>query len=184
MNLNGWEIDLESLLGPERGTPPLLYFTDAVYPSPDDAYAVLLYSITEIRMGWDVGRFALFTDRERPRLIENPEGFLCCHTDDSVIWLSNELFATRKLYYDSSTRKSNIPFTLVDLARNEYSFIPQVNSYPYGLVFDGATVKLVERRRDPRFPSRDGERHKLQDLPWYRLSQLEDFDKHYADYAK
>ena len=134
-------------------------------------------------MGWDVGMLALFANRNKPTLVLNPERFLCCYTEDSIIWISDDLFAAKKHYYDSTANQINVPFALIDLAHNRYSFIPIANSYPYGLAYDGAEVQLIERNRDERFPSHDGQRHAIGDLLWYDLSELDDFDTRYAKHA-
>lgn len=180
MNLDGWEIDVETLPGPKRGVSPVSYFTDAIFPSLDGARAVVLYSITEIRLGWEVGMVALFADQDNPRLILNPRHFLCCYTEDAIIWLSNELFAAKKYYYDSAASKIHVPFALIDIARNRYSFLPLSNIYPYGLAFDQSGFRLVERDRDDRLPSDDGPYYAITDLVWYDLNDLDQFDARYA----
>lgn len=182
-NLDGWEIDVESLPRPMRGESPHSYFTEDIFPSPDGTLAVVLYSIAEIRMGWEVGMVALFMDRDNPQLILNPEHFLCCSTKDSIIWLSSDLFAVKKFYYDSTTNKCNIPFALIDLANKKYSFVPLANSYPYCLLYDQSGVRLVERYRDNRFPSHDEEFHAIDELVWFDLSEIDRFDIQYAIHA-
>jgi len=180
MNLDGWEIDVDSLPGPKRGEWPALYFTDAIFPSPDGRCAAVLYSITEMRMGWDVGALAVFRNRDKPRLLLNSEQFLCCSTNDSIIWLTNDVFAAKKHYYDASVNKLNVPFAIIDLACNRYSYIALANSYPYGLAMDHSGIRLVENARDDRFPTRNGEHHQLEDMVWYPLSELRHFDTRYA----
>jgi len=184
MNLDGWEIDVESLLGPKRGESPVLYFTDAIFPSPDGTRAVVLYTIAEIRLGWDVGMVAVFANHDSPQLLLNPEHFLCCYTDDSVIWLSNQLFAAKKYYFNPTENKINVPFALIDLAKNRFSFIPLANSYPYGLSSEPSGIRLIERNRDDRFPSHDGHFHAIDDLLWYDCEELDKFDTQYAQHAE
>ncbi len=181
MNLEGWEIDVDSLPGPKRGST--MHMRDAIYPSPDGKHAVVLHTITEIRMGWDVGIFALFANRANPKPILTPVSFRCCHTEDAVIWLTDNMFAVKKHCYDSVKDKLSVPFALIDLAQGRYSFIRLTNSYSYGLSFDGANFRLIERRRDTRFASHNDEFRGIAALPWYDLTQLEDFDIHYAGYT-
>lgn len=182
MNLEGWEIDVEALPGPQRGESPVLYFRDSISPSPTGRYAVLLYTIWEHAMGWEIGQFALYTDREHPRLLVNPKKFGCMPSlRGPVLWLTDTLFAVPKYYYDTTSESVNVPFLIIDIPREQYSFIPLVNACPYSIAYDGTSIQLDEQVRDTRFQSRDGQSHNLANMNWFPFSRLEDFNDIYRD---
>ncbi len=183
MNLGSWDIDTSSLREQEPNESQISYQSDSIYPSPDDLHAAVLYEIEEIRMGWYVGNFAIFKNRDQPQLLLAPTNFRCCFEDHGVRWLSNELLAAKKFYYDSAAHRINVPFVLIDLARRRYSFLPIINSYPYLLSLQDGNIRLMEMKRDERFPSQDGEEHVLASLPWFDLDDLNQFDRRYEDYA-
>ncbi len=180
MNLDGWEIDVEALRGADADDGRISYQRDVIFPSPDNSHAVVFYAIYELRMGWDVGRVAAFRAQDKPHLELHPASFACCYTEDAIIWLRNELFAVRKFYQAPVTSRINVPFALIDLSQSRYSFVPLINSYSYGLALHGGQIQVVEHRRDERFRSHDGQQHDMDELTWYDLRELDQFDRHYA----
>ena len=114
-------------------------------------------------------------------LLLHAKNFACCYTEDAILWLrNNDLVACRKYYHELETQRINVPFALIDLAQQRYTFLPLVNSYSYGLALHGRQIELVEHRRDERFRSHGGQQYDLDVLTWYDLRDLDQFDRHYA----
>jgi hypothetical protein len=181
MLLEGWEIDIERLPGPKRGQSPALYVSDKLVPSPSGSLAALVYSIYEIRMGWEVGLFTLFEDKSNPTCILNPANFLCFSTEDTVTWLSDQLLALKKYAYDNRGNRIELPFAIIDIAGRRFSFIPIVNSLPYSISLEGNGLRLKENYRDERFPSEHNRFNALADLSWHPSQELSKFvDVYYA----
>lgn len=134
-------------------------------------------------MGWDVGLLAVFQDRKDPRLLLNPDRFLCCCPTDAVVWLTPDLFAVKKYYYSRKLNKINVPFALIDLSCDQYSFIAMPNSYSYTLSLHNASVRIVQHTKDDLFGGYDGQEVSFSGIPWFTLGSLDSFDSNYADSA-
>lgn len=179
MELDGWNIDVEALPGPDRDK--ILYISDAIFPSPDGIRAALIYSIDEVRMGMYMGKLAVYRNRDLPCLEFNPLESSCMHTGESIVWLTNEVFAVRK-YFALAEHSFNVPFVLIDLARQLYAFIPFVDGHSYSLSLTEAGIQIVERSRDGRFPSRDGEIYPSQELRWFSLADFDAVERRYKQF--
>lgn len=174
MNLDGWEIDVESLPGPDR--EKVLYVSDALFQSPDGSRAALVYSIDELSMGAYHGSLAVFSDRDLPWLEFNPLSFLCFPT--SVTWLSNDLFAVGT-HLVLPENRYNVPFVLVDLSRKLYSFIPFVDGQSYSLVGEEAGIRIVEQQHYVRRTIRVGVLCPWKALKWFSLFDFDDLERRY-----
>jgi hypothetical protein len=177
MDIDGWEINVEALPGPQRHKWPAPYFSDEIYPNLSGGSAALVYSISEIRMMWYVGLLAIFQNRSDPVCILNPKDFLCFSAaGKTVSWLTDGLLALTKYSYQKSSNKLEVPFCLIDLDAQLFSFIPVANSFAYSVHLEGEDFRLKENHSDDRFPSADNELYTSEQLDWYPMDKLSDFD--------
>lgn len=178
MNIKGWDIDIEALPGPRRREwPPL---SDELYPNPSGGLAALVYSIAEIRMMWYVGLLAVFKNRSDPVCVLNPKDFLCFSGGGkTVTWLADGLLALTKYSYQRSSNSLEVPFCLIDLESQLFSFIPAANSFAYSIHPEGEGFRLRENYPDNRFPSADNRLYTREQLDWYPINKLSDFERLY-----
>ncbi len=179
MLIDEWEIDVEKLPGPKRGQFPVLYFSDELFVAPSGNVAALIYTISEVAMGWNIGLFALFENKSNPDCILNPNDFRCFATEDTVIWLSNQLFLVKKYFYDRRENKIEIPFVVVDIIKERFSFLPVKNSIPYSAIVEEKGLRLKENYRDDNFPSENNRLFLFEELSWRPNRELFQFDDFY-----
>lgn len=112
-------------------------------------------------------------------MVLNPRNFDVSYMDDCVIWLTPELFALKMYHFSRPRNRVYLPFVLVDLGNDRYSFVHIENSVSYRLTYSQGVVELQEYERDDRFESHHGERHRLSDMSWRKLSELDSFNDWY-----
>jgi hypothetical protein len=78
MDISGWEIDLPSVYGGFWKKRAQFHLTERLYQSPDSQWAVLLFGIGEMGINKQVGRLALFRDKQAPRLVY--------HSGETAFW--------------------------------------------------------------------------------------------------
>ncbi len=175
MEIHGWNIDFTQLSGPARSNHHAPYLSDELYASPLNNLAALIYSIAEVRMGWEVGRFALFQNKNKPACVLNPDGFLCFATTDTVTWFSENVLALKTYVYPGDSMKLALPFTILDLTQSRFSFIRINNSLPYSIILESDGFKLKQNSDDPAFPSVDGREFEFSTLMWHPNKLLSNY---------
>jgi hypothetical protein len=173
MLLDGWEIDIDALPNPYRHK--LQYPWHFVSVSPTGRRAALVYDIHEYKMGWSAGCLALVRDRKHPKVTLTSRNFIVHMGLKTVIWLTADLLAVISYVFDRKTGRIHVPFSLFDLKRKEFSFIPIPNSGHYTVSLRAETLQLRELERDGSCPSFDELKVRLSALPWYSLDKVDSF---------
>lgn len=121
MNINGWEYDFSTMKHWDvRDKMP--YVTDKIFESPNKDVACLLYSIAEVRMLDFRGFFALFENKDEPKLL------LCV---DYINFYEFAYFSdSGRFLFLKATYRTDKHFVLIlDLSEKKYAV---VNSVPFG----------------------------------------------------
>lgn len=140
-----------------------------------------IYDISEIRMGWEVGRFAIYKSNLKPELILNPFNLFAYWTHGSVKYHSISTIIFIKILVRDDIRHE-LPILVLDLIKQQFALIRIINSLPYEIVsIDNETIKLVEKYRDNRFCSYNNFEYKLSLLAWYSFESIEDANKLYFE---
>ncbi len=174
MSDNKWGIKVEELEGPSRDRWGVL--KDEFYESPSGEFGILIYSVAEVRMGWYLGRIALFTNKSSPELIVSPDSVFangynshCFYSSDSML-----LFVNISIRLESQNN-IYIPILMIDLRLRKYSVIPLVNGFNYSVEeVECNKFKLVENYRDQRFESYNGLTINPEEFNWYELNRLDE----------
>ena len=147
------------------------FYGDHLYQCPAGDLACLLYSVDEIRMGWDVAYFAHFRDKARPRIILNPKGLRPVpRLNDSVTFpRGRDVVCTKIHVYRRHHGSTRVPFCLFDVMAESFAILPVENSDPYRVdeAPDGTLILRQEQQDASVFPSRDGETFRLNALGWH-----------------
>ena len=72
MNLNGWEIDLQSLYGRQWADREKFFMMERLFEAPGGDVAVVLFGIGEVGLNKEVGRLAVFRNKAAPVLLLPP----------------------------------------------------------------------------------------------------------------
>lgn len=179
MNINGWDIDIDSLSGPNRKEWDWL--EDKLYHCEQRDIAFLIYSIAEIRMNWYVGKLAVYHNKISPKLILNPDSLLCFDAADTVFYTGdgNLVFVKLYVYYEQNLE---CPICILNLIKKTFTILPIINGFNYNFIESGSSAyKLIEKERDDRFNSFTGKVFDLENLRWYDWELLNDFPKWYFD---
>ena len=174
MLINGWEIDIATLPGPHNS-----FLNDnfdyKMYISKSEMYSCLVYDIAEIAMGWEVGRIAIFKNKKKPELILNPDSFLCLYSGAEVQYSNNEnvIFISQYIEIDQAKRIVKLPFCVIDIEMNRFSYIDIENSTAYE-IFEISEMEysLREKYRDNRFISKDGIKIDFRLQDWHGFQEI------------
>ena len=120
-----WRLDVDQWPGPDRQRWHIT--RDLVLPSPDGRFACVLYSITEIRLHYDVGRLTLLgAPPERPSLLFQPRGLICVDftPSPSMQWLSGSRYVavTAYLHGGLRSRVDRLALTFLDTTAYAWAF--------------------------------------------------------------
>ncbi len=124
---------------------------------------------------------AVYEDYNDPRLILNPAGFECSYDVNSVNWLTSQLFAVRKYVYQRDVGLLGVPFALIDLRRDVYSFIRIDNDEKFYLSCSHGQITLHRYDDEDRLKSTSRQHYATCNLEWRASDQLGAFDNWYAN---
>jgi hypothetical protein len=88
--LKGWEIDLRALYGRKWRDKEKWHLGEDLWESPDGRLAGLLYRIAEVGVSKEVGRLAVFRNKERPELVVNLPNLECWYLHRSGVQFGAE----------------------------------------------------------------------------------------------
>lgn len=117
---------------------------DAAFPSPDNRYAVLLYSISEVNFMVMAARFLLAENPEAPNiLISNLPLPLDWYFDAPEPWLSNTICLARVTvrYYRFSVWHHCL--VLLDAAARKFGFLEEPACSNFTLSLDGDCLRSI-----------------------------------------
>jgi hypothetical protein len=115
----GWNVDIAKWPGPDRARWRI--HNHLISESPDSRHACILYSIAEIRMGWEVGLLALLKGpREQPTVILRPPNFTCY---PCVQWLDGGHYCivVPYLFNGMENRIELLAFTFLDVQNETFT---------------------------------------------------------------
>lgn len=135
-----WEVDLASLYGGAAGV------AHSIFGAPHGPKrAVVIYQSSDV--GSECGRLAVLEACPTTRLVLNPTNIVCTHDMDTVYWLTPHLFAARVYVYDTNRNPIHLPFLLIDLDHNVFSFIPLDPNDNVWLSFSNREIHVHEYDR-------------------------------------
>jgi len=169
----GWNVDVESLPNATAGA------SHAIFANSDGTRAAVLYASQTVDD--DSALLAVYEDYDDPRLILNPAGFVCSYDVDSVNWLTSQFFAVRKYVYQRDADLLGVPFALIDLRHDVYSFIRIDNDESFYLSRSRGQIKLHSYNDEDRLKSTVRQHYATCGLEWRPLDQLGAFDNWYAN---
>jgi len=111
--IEGWKIDIDKLIHPDKKFVNYDFGYRGV-EAKNSNLGLILYDIAEIRMGWEVGRLAIFENKTKPKLIFNSKNLLCFNTSDTIQFNEKENFIFLKVFISSDNRVE-IPFLILNL---------------------------------------------------------------------
>lgn len=176
--IEGWKINIDKLIHPDK-TFANYNFDYKIFESKNSNLGLLLYDIAEVRMGWEVGRLAIYQNKRKPQLIFNARNLLCFYTSDTIQFNENESLIFLKIFIrnDSSVE---IPFLVLNLENNMFSIIRVINSLPYRIEQTQSNeFILVEKYKDDRFESYNGKIIDINELDWFSINKIEEINKIY-----
>jgi|GEM_PF-2564504 len=169
---NNWNIDLEALAGVNRNNHH--WIRDEFYLSPDNKFLSIVYSIAEYRMGWYFGSLAIYTNQYEPEEVLNNGDILCNGTTNHLFYSNDSRFAFVKVKIDvNHDFKIILPFLIIDLADNKFSYYLISNNFAYSIKdIGGCKFQLIESSNEKRFLSRNNEIIDVTKLSWYPMDRL------------
>jgi len=175
-----WKIDLDKLIHPNKEF--VNYdFGNRGFETKNSNLGLILYDIAEIRMGWEVGRLAIFENKVKPKLIFNSKNLLCFNTSDTIQFNEKENLIFLKAFI-SSGNKIEIPFLILNLKYEIFSIIKIINSLPYRIEETTSNLfKLIEKYKDNRFESYNGKTIDISKLNWLPMNNIEEINKIHFD---
>ncbi len=173
-----------SCLPPDRrdGT---YYLEDLEFPSIDGSYTAVLYRVHEWRMGWYAANMVVYRNIVPPTIIINPYTVGVLGFDNSVTWLSDDIFSVQISVYSNKDKFSQYPFILFDLRRLGYAFVNTTYSIPYRLELikgwpdKGAELIFIEIMKNIWTQSENGRVIKCADLRWHPIEDLHNYIDQY-----
>jgi hypothetical protein len=176
--IEGWKINIDKLIHTDK-TFANYNFDYKIFESKNSNLGLLLYDIAEVRMGWEVGRLAIYQNKKKPQLILNARNLLCFYTSDTIQFNENESLIFLKIFIrnDSSVE---IPFLVLNLKNNMFSIIKVISSLPYRIEETQSNeFILVEKYKDDRFESYNGKIIDINALDWFSINKIEEINKIY-----
>ncbi|MDV3426515.1 MAG: hypothetical protein LIR50_04920 [Bacillota bacterium] len=182
MEIQGWNIDIDSLPGPNREEWP--WMQDKLFENKQGDTACLIYSIAEVRMCWYAGRLAILQNKSKPEVILNPEKVFVNGLNDMVQYSTDGKYIYIKIMaYLSKGNKLEIPICIINLNERVFSFIGIINGCHYTIDdLGGEKIKLKDNYFDQSFEPKDGKIINLLNLEWFNILEIDRFiDIYYAD---
>lgn len=175
-----WKIDIDKLIHPAKNF--VNYdFGYRGFENKSSNLALILYDIAEIRMGWEVGRLAIFENKTRPKLIFNSKNLLCFNTSDTIQFSKKEDLIFLKAFISEDNR-IEVPFLILNLKDELFSIIKLINSLPYKIEETTSNLfKLIEKYKDNRFESYNGKTIDISKLDWLPMNNIEEINRIYFD---
>lgn len=180
--IEGWKIDIDKLIHSDKKFIKYDFGFRGV-ETKNSNLGLILYDIAEIRMGWEVGRLAIFENKTKPKLIFNSKNLLCFNTSDTIQFNEKENLIFLKVFISSDNR-IEIPFLILNLKEELFSIIKITNSLPYGIeeiTFN--LFKFIEKYKDSRFESYNDKTIDITKLEWQPINHIEEINKIYFDKA-
>lgn len=176
--IEGWKINIDKLIHPDK-TFSNYNFDYKIFESKNSNLGLLLYDIAEVRMGWEVGRLAIYQNKKKPHLILNVRNLLCFYTSDTIQFNENESLIFLKVFIRNNS-SVEIPFLVLNLKNNMFSIIRVINSIPYRIEETQSNeFILVEKYKDDRFESYNGKIIDINELDWFSINKIEEINKIY-----
>lgn len=176
--IEGWKINIDKLIHTDK-TFANYNFDYKIFESKSSNLGLLLYDIAEVRMGWEVGRLAIYQNKKRQQLILNARNLLCFYTSDTIQFNENESLIFLKVFIinDSSVE---IPFLVLNLKDNMFSIIKVINSLPYSIEETQSNEFIfVEKYKDDRFEPYNGKTIDINGLDWFSINKIEKINEIY-----
>lgn len=126
--IHGWKIDLKTTYGSLWRDKEKFHLREYLYESPDKNFAALLYGIAEIGVSKEIGRLALFRNKEKPELIANLPHLICWYLYGSSLHFGQKdvIFIHR---FKSVPGRNTIELCALDHARRR---LVRLNQLPEG----------------------------------------------------
>src|SRR5690554_1880130 len=129
MYIKDWEVEINNLVGPHKGNFDYSfehYFYE-LYEPPEKNIACLIYDVSEISLGWEVGLLAVFKNKKDPKLIINPKNFLCFYVNDTVQFSKDGTIIFIKKLVNTKNKNSEIPLCIIDLEASRFTYFSIIN---------------------------------------------------------
>jgi hypothetical protein len=133
--MNGWQLDLDSWLGPNRKKWKGL--RDIIEESPDGKYVAVIYSCGEVGINKEVGFFALLEEpKDSPRLLLRPRGLTCLISYTAgrdIQWIGDRFcvvtsYSLRPSFSSSGQLKQFYGAIIFDVKERKVAFVPGASS--------------------------------------------------------
>lgn len=146
---------------------------DAAFPSPDDRYAALLHSISEVSNNVLAARFLLAENRDAPRiLLPNLPNLLGCRFNAPEPWLSTTICLARVWARHYQTRGRDFAFALFDLPALQFTILGPPSDRHGRLTLEGDRLRFSQARPDPAGQVSAPVDQSLGALTWYPFEDL------------
>lgn len=174
-HLKGWKIELRAAYGSRwdraRELRPGADF--CLWESPDGAIAALLYQIMEIGVSKEIGRLAVFRNKEKPEMLFNFQDLRCWYWHQGAAQFGKDelLFAHR--FQEEPTGRLSSKICALDLAARRFALVDSLPGNFYDINHVDGRKYLFETK------GCDGSMEKttldLDGLRWRALSDWSDF---------
>lgn len=179
--IQDWDIPTEEFYGLDPKEENIeIYF----HQSNKFDKAILFYDIGEAPNMCISGRFRLYSNKKKPKLIFAPEIMIRCFlTKNPVFWFNlQSIVCVFPIIYDPKRKISELPFLLLDVDKQTFSFIKIENACLYKIIELGdKKIKLSEQKKIEGIKSRDGEIIDLDSLSWYPLKEFKNIKQIYME---
>ena len=181
MKTTDWEFDFSSLPHwDNRDRIP--YVHDEFVHIPQSDTLCCIYSIAEVRMGWDLGFLAILANKENPSLILNITEHVNFFPNVSVNTKGNLIFL-QALIYNKKSELLKCPVVVIDISNNTFSYIDTVNCNTcYKIVEISENVFKIaadeyQMKHDKRLKALSRKKIRTDRLKWHSLNELESLPK-------
>lgn len=171
-NLNGWVLDLKAVYGSGWKEREEWRLREDLWESPGQTTAALLYRIAEVGVSKEVGRLALFRNKEKPELVFNFPDLTCWYLHSSAVQFMTEdlLFVHR---FKDGRSKLGVRVCALDLAARRFALVDALPERFYGIRSYGGSRYVFARQEEGGAVQES--LVDLQSLDWRPLSDSSDF---------
>ena len=141
-NLKGWAIDLKAVYRNRWNDKAKFHLSEDLWESPDKTFASLLYGIMEVGVSKEVGRLAVFRNKEKPEMILNLPKLECWYLYDSTVQFGKDglVFVHR---FKAGRKVLGLDLCVLDPAGDRIAVLDQLAGNFYQVLYlDGTKYRL------------------------------------------
>lgn len=130
--LKGWKIDLKSVYGPDWEPKQRSWNDFCLWESPDGTIAALFHHIIEVGVSKEIGRLAIFRNKEKPEMLFNFSNLECWYLYESGAQFGKVglIFIHR---FKDGTRRLGMKVCALDLDSSRFALVESIPENIYDI---------------------------------------------------